>query len=235
MDLGQAWEMPAFQRELFWATVQVPAETKPGEYTGEVTVTGGGKPVARLMLQLEVLPFRLEQPPFALGYNYSSPKDPRALAAHLEDMRAHGLTTVAPLYDFHLPVQDDDTTEFGEFLEAFRRAGFRQPLYFGTSMNLLMSELAGYGPVDSRRFQRKFLQVMRRLHAEAQRHGVPVVFSIADELTNQALPGVRKGELLARLCWEELPEMAVTADMNGWLEVTTMAPPPSASTLHSRL
>jgi hypothetical protein len=159
MDLGQAWDMPAFQRELFWATVHVPAETKPGEYTGEVTVTGGGKPIARLMLQLEVLPFRLEQPPFALGYNYSSPKDPRSLAAHLEDMRAHGLTTVAPLYDFHLPVQDDDTTEFGEFLAAFRRAGVRQPLYFGTSMNLLMSELAGYGPVDSRRFQRKFLQV----------------------------------------------------------------------------
>lgn len=224
MGLGQAWDMPTFQRELFWATVHIPAEARPGEYTGEVTVTGGGKPVARLMLQLEVLPFRLEQPPFALGYNYSSPKDPRALAAHLEDMRAHGLTTVAPLYGFHLPVQDDDTTEFGEFLEAFRRAGFQQPLYFGTSMNLLMSELAGYGPVDSRRFQRKFLQVMRRLHVEAQRHGVPVVFSIADELTNQALPGVRKGELLARLCWEELPEMAVTADMNGWLEVTTMAP-----------
>ncbi len=233
MDLGQAWDMPAFQRELFWATVHVPAEARPGEYTGEVTVTGGGKPIARLMLQLEVLPFRLEQPPFALGYNYSSPKDPRALAAHLEDMRAHGLTTVAPLYDFHLPVHDEDTTEFGEFLEAFRRAGFRQPLYFGASMNLLMSELAGYGPVDSRRFQRKFVQVMRRLHAEAQRHGVPVVFSIADELTNQALPGVRKGELLARLCWEELPEMAVTADMNGWLEVTTMAPFLNAATFNN--
>ena len=53
-------------------------------------------------------------------------------------------------------------------------------------MNLLMSELAGYGPVDSRRFQGKFLQVMRRLHVEAQRHSLPVVFSIADELTNQA-------------------------------------------------
>jgi len=224
MDLGHPWDMPAFQRELFWATVHVRAEAKPGEYKGEVTVTGGGKPVARLGLKLEVLPFQLEEPPFALGYNYSSPKDPRALAAHLQDMRAHGLTTVAPLYDFHLPVHDEDTTEFGEFIEAFRRAGFRQPLYFGTPMNLLMSELAGYGPVDGRRFQRKFLQVMRRLHVEAQRHGVPVVFSIADELTNQAIPGVRKGEILARLCYEELPEMAVTADMNGWLEVTTMAP-----------
>ena len=151
MDLGRPWDMPAFQRELFWATVHVPAEARPGEYTGEVTVTGGGKPVARLGLRLEVLPFRLEEPPFALGYNYSSPRNPRTLAAHLDDMRAHGMTTVAPLYGFHLPVHDEDTTEFGEFIDAFRRAGFRQPMYFGASMNLLMSELAGYGPVDSRR------------------------------------------------------------------------------------
>ena len=95
MELGSPRDMPAFQRELFWVTVHVPAETKPGEYTGELTVTGGGQPVARLGLQLEVLPFRLEEPPFALGYNYSSPKEPRALAAHLQDMRAHGLIAVA--------------------------------------------------------------------------------------------------------------------------------------------
>ena len=149
-------------------------------------------------------------------------------------MRAHGLTTVAPLYNFHLPVQDEDTSEFSEFIEAIRRAGFREPLYFGASMNLLMSESAGYGPVDSRRFQAILLQVMRRLHVEAQRHGVPVVFSIADELTNQAVPGVRKGEILARLCYEELPEMAVTADMNGWLEVTTLAPFLNVATLQRR-
>jgi hypothetical protein len=60
-----------------------------------------------------------------------------------------------------------------------------------------------------------------------------VVFSIADELTNQAVPGVRKGGILARLCQEELPEMAVTADMNGWLEVTTMAPFLNVSTFNN--
>jgi hypothetical protein len=224
MDLGHPWDMPALQRELFWATVKVPPDAKPGLYKGAVTVTGSDQPLAQLALELEVLPFTLDLLPFALGYNYSSPKNPRALAAHLRDMREHGMTTVAPLYNFHLPVQDTDTRELAEFIEAYRLAGFRQPIYFGTSMDLLMSELAGYGPVDSQRFQRKFLQVMRRLHAEAQRHGTPMLFSIADELTNQALPGVRKGEILARLCYEELPEMAVTADMNGWLEVTTMAP-----------
>ncbi len=224
MDLGAPWDMPAFQRELFWATVNVPATAKPGLYQGEVTVTGSGRPLARLALELEVLPFTLEDPPFALGFNYSSPKDPQALAAHLHDMREHGMTTVAPLYNFDLPVHDSSTREMAEFIEAYRRAGFTQTLYYGASMDLMMSALAGYGPVDSRRFQRKFLQAMRLLHAEARRHPVPVVFSIADELTNKARTGIRQGEIIARLCYEELPEMAVTADMNGWLEVMTMAP-----------
>jgi hypothetical protein len=224
MDLGAPWDMPAFQRELFWATVHVPPAAQPGLYRGDVTVTGSGQPLARLALELDVLPFTLDDPPFALGFNYSSPKSPAALAAQLADLRAHGCTTVAPLYNFDLPIHDDSTREFGEFIEAYRRAGFTQPLYFGASMDLMMSALAGYGPVDSRRFQQKFLKAMRLLHAEAQRHNVPVLFSIADELTNKARTGVRQGELLARLCFEELPEMAVTSDMNGWLEVTTMAP-----------
>lgn len=223
MDVEHPWDMPAYQRELFWVTVHVPEAARPGVYRGQIAITGKDQPLDYLTLELEVLPFTLEDPPFALGFNYSSPKDPAALAAHLKDMREHGLTTVAPLYNFHLPIHDEDTSEMGQFIEAYQAAGFRQPLYFGASMSLI-SQLAGYGPVDSQRFQRKFLKVMRLLHAEAQRHDVPVLFSIADELTNQGLPAIQKGELLARLCFEELPEMAVTSDMNGYREVMAMAP-----------
>lgn len=223
MDLGHPWPMPAYRRELFWVTVHVPKEAPPGQYRGVVTVSSQGQPVGELRLELEVLPFTLEDPPYALGYNYSSPKDPEALAAHLRDMRAHGMTTVAPLYNFHLPIHDDDTSELGAFLEAYREAGFPAPLYFATPMSLFTG-LAGYGPVDSRRFQQKYLKVMRKLWAETQRHDVPVLFSLADELTNQARPGIQKGEILARLCFEELPEICTTSDMNGYLEVMTMAP-----------
>ena len=232
MDLGGPWDMPAFQRELFWVTVHVPPTAKPGRYRGQVAVTGRGETLTNLDLEVEVLPFVLPEAPWALGWNYSSPKDPQRLAAHLADMRAHGMTTVAPLYNFHLPIHDDDTSEIGAFIEAYRRAGFTQPLYFGTPMELI-SSLSGYGPVDSRRFQQKFLKVMRLLHEEVKKHGVPVLFSIADELTDQARPGIRKGELLARLCFEELPEIAVTSDMNGWLEVTSMAPWLNAATFNN--
>jgi len=139
-------------------------------------------------------------------------------------MREHGMTSVGPLYDFHLPVYDDDTSELGGFLDACKAAGFTKPVYFATPMNLSNRDLIGYGSVDSKPFQQKYLQVMRRLWNEVRKHDMPVVFSIADELTNKGLPGVRYGEQLARLCFEELPEICVSSDMNGYREVLAMAP-----------
>ena len=221
--VGNPWDMPAWSRELFWVTVHVPDDAASGLYRGEIVVTSQDKRVGAIALNLEVLPFRLEEPPYALGFNYSSPKDAKKLAVHLRDMREHGMTTVAPLYNFHLPVNDKDTSEIGQFIEAFKQAGFTKTLYFASPMDLMFS-LAGYGPVDSQRFQRKYLNTMRLIFAETQKHDAPIIFSIADELTNRALPGIKFGEQLARLCFEELPEMPITSDMNGYLEVVTMAP-----------
>ncbi|MFP4055450.1 MAG: glycoside hydrolase domain-containing protein [Candidatus Brocadiia bacterium] len=224
LPLGRTWHMPAHSTEFFWVTVHVPEDAKPGLYRGKVTVTAEKKPVGSIAVVLEVLPIRLEDPPYALGFNYSSPKDPEALAAHLADMREHGMTTVAPLYNFHLPIHDDDTSELGKFIEAYRKAGFPAPLYFATPMNLQVSALAGYGSVDSRRWQQKYIQVMRRLHAETRKHPVPVLMSIGDELTNKGIEGVKIAGKLARFVWEELPEIATTSDMNGYMEVRAMAP-----------
>ena len=224
MGLGHAWDMPAYSRELFWVTVHVPDDATAGTYRGAVNITSKGQRIGQLDVELEVLPITLVESPYALGYNYSSPKDPEVLAAHLRDMWEHGMRTVGPLYNFHLPINDDDTSELGQFLEAYKAAGYTQPVYFAAPMSLTVSDLLGYGPIGSRRFQRKFLSVMRKLHAEVERHDVPVIFSVGDEFTNKGLPGVEYGETLARLCYEELPEIVTTSDMNGYLEVTKMAP-----------
>jgi len=224
MRLGRKWNMAAHSTEFFWVTVKVPDGAKPGFYKGAVTVTAQGKPVGAIAIVLDVLPIRLEEPPYALGFNYSSPKDAKALDAHLRDMREHGMTCVAPLYNFHLPIHDDDTSELGAFIEAYKKAGFRTPLFFATPMNLTVGALAGYGSLDSKRWQQKYLQVMRRLHAETLRHDVPVLMSIGDEFTNKGLEGVKYAGQLARFTWEELPEIATTSDMNGYREVMAMAP-----------
>jgi hypothetical protein len=60
--------------------------------------------------------------------------------------------------------------------------------------------------------------------AETQKHKCPVFFSIGDEFTNKGVKGVEFAGKLARLAYEELPEIAVTSDMNGYKEVLAMAP-----------
>jgi hypothetical protein len=224
VPLGKPWNMSAYAAEYFWCTVKVPADARPGVFKGEVAIASKGQKLGAISVVLEVLPIKLEDPSFALGYNYSSPKDNKVLQAHLTDMRAHGMTTVAALYDFHLPVYDSDTSELSEFLEAYKHAGYPAVFYFAAPMDLELSSLAGYGSVDNRRFQQKYIKVMRTLNEEVKRHDVPTVMSIGDEMTNRGIEGVKIAGKLARLTWEELPEIATTSDMNGYQEVMAMAP-----------
>ena len=121
-------------------------------------------------------------------------------------------------------MQDNDTSELGNFIEAYKKAGFPGIFYFAAPMDLELKDLAGYGNPWSKRWQQKYIKVMRTLHAEAVKHGVPVLMSIGDELTNRGLEGIKIAGQLARLTAEELPEIAVTSDMNGYMEVMTMAP-----------
>jgi hypothetical protein len=224
MPLGKAWNMGGHGAEFFWCTVKVPDDARAGTYDGEVAVTSKGQKIGAITIVLEVLPIKLEDPPFGLGYNYSSPKDAKALGLQLADMRAHGMTTVGALYNFHLPVYDNDTSELAEFIQAYKKAGYPGVFYFATPMELELSTLAGFGTVDSRRFQQKYIRVMRTLHEEVRKHRVPTIMSIGDEFTNRGLEGTRIAGKLAQLTWEELPEIATTSDMNGYLEVMAMAP-----------
>jgi hypothetical protein len=233
--LGNKWDMAGWSREEFWVTVRVPDDAKPGVYKGQVTVVSEDKPVAAVDVTLEVLPFALEEPPFMIGWHYAWPKgDGRTpdmadanlelLRVTLKDMREHGCTNVGPLYGFHLPVTDDDTGQINRFITEYLKAGYTKPLMFAAAMNLSVSELTGYGPVDSKRFQQKYIEVMRKLHAEMKKHPIPVIFSIGDEFTNKGLRGVEYAGKLAKLTYEELPEIVTTSDMNGYMEVMAMAP-----------
>ena len=134
------------------------------------------------------------------------------------------MTCVAPLYNWHQPVHDNDTSELGVLLEAYKKAGFPGTFYWAPPMDLQLTDLAGYGDETSRRWQQKYIQVMRLMHEEVRKHGVPTLFSIGDELTNKGLEGVGIAGRLAKFVWEELPEIATTSDMNGYLEVMAMAP-----------
>jgi hypothetical protein len=224
VKLGKKWDMPAYSTEHFWCTVKVPNDARPGTYKGNLVVTADEQQVGSISVVLEVLDIKLDEPPFALGLNYSNPHNHAALEEHLADMHRHGMTCVAPLYNFHLPVHDSNTAELGNFIESYKKAGFTKTLYFATPMNLQLSSLAGYGDETSKRWQQKYIQVMMLLHDEALRYNIPILMSIGDELTNKGIEGVQIAGRLARFVWEELPEIATTSDMNGYMEVMAMAP-----------
>ena len=222
--LGRVWNMPAWSKELFWVTVHVPQDTRPGVYRGEVTIASADDPIAEVNVKLEVLPIKLEEPPFCIGWHYAWPGSVDSLRANLRDMREHGMTNVGPLYGFHMPINDDDTSQLGAFIDEYLKAGYTKPIMFAAPMGLSLSGLTGYGPVDSKRFQQKYIEVMRKLHAETRKHDIGVIFSIGDEFTNKGIKGVEYAGKLARLVYEELPEICVTSDMNGHMEVMAMAP-----------
>ncbi len=227
VPLGTPWNMPANSTEFFWCTIHVPRTAKPGTYRGDLEVNASGNRVGAIQIVIDVLPVTLSDPPFSLGLNYSKRDDDpggRILAAQLRDMREHGMTCVAPLYNWHQPVHDQDTSELGALLEAYKAAGFPGVFYWAAPMDLQLTELAGYGDETSRRWQQKYIKVMRLMHTETRKHGVPTLFSIGDELTNKGMEGVRIAGRLARFVWEELPEIATTSDMNGYREVMAMSP-----------
>ncbi len=233
--LGNKWDMAGYAREDFWVTIKVPDDAKPGVYKGQVTVTSEDKPVATADVTLEVLPFALDEAPYMIGWHYAWPKSDNKtpdmadanvelLRTTLKDMREHGCTNVGPLYGFHMPITDDDIAQLDRFMTEYVKAGYTKPLMFAAPMNLSLSGLTGYGPVDSKRFQQKYIEVMRKLHNEMKKFPVPVIFSIGDEFTNKGLYGVEFGRKLAKLTYEELPEIVITSDMNGYMEVMGMAP-----------
>jgi len=154
---------------------------------------------------------------------WSSPSTPKAIVPQSQ-LYPVPRTDVGPLYGFHMPTGDEDTSQIGTFIEEYVGAGYTKPIMFGAPMGLALSGLTGYGPIDSKRFQQKYIEVMRKLHAETQKHDIPVIFSIGDEFTNKGMNGVQYAGKLARFVYEELPEICVTSDMNGYMEVMAMAP-----------
>ena len=94
-------DVPARETQLFWATVQAPADARPGAYTGELRVAAEGAPEEILSLRVEVLPIRLAEPDITYGMYYRHShqvpelKTEEHLKRALRDMRAHGMNSMS--------------------------------------------------------------------------------------------------------------------------------------------
>ena len=149
--------VPAGVTRSFWFVVHVPADAKPGTYTGQVTLVsdkGGRDPLA---LSLTVWPVKLVEPDFPMGMFMMGPTVSYFRVANdtdaywrewrdiLADAREHGITSVDPLVDLPLTgaaagKAQVDFARMDRFMELAKAAGFHL-------------ELNGYGVGTGFRFR----------------------------------------------------------------------------------
>ena len=118
LEKQTALDIPRHTTRRFWLTVHVPEQAGEGTYRSHIRITTGGSKIEQLDLQVQVLPFRLQQAA-GMGYfmylpTWGIPPKLRT-AAYLKrifvDMRRHGMTT-ATLYPYGLP--------FGSVMDVLR-------------------------------------------------------------------------------------------------------------------
>lgn len=136
-EVFQPVDIPANTNKQFWLTIKIPDDQVKGNYTGTVQLVAGGNTLSTLQVQLEILPFTLDQPYYLPSLFYmgrldsyagisSYPKTQTQLDAEMSDMYSHGITL--PYISFR-----DGDTSFREMLTLRQQLGIvNQPLFTST-------------------------------------------------------------------------------------------------------
>ncbi|HJN16841.1 MAG TPA: hypothetical protein QGH10_15155 [Armatimonadota bacterium] len=217
--------LPAEPRDLttgitrqYWITLDISEDLAPGKYRGMLTVDVENRKPTQLPVRLNVLPVELSPPPMLAGMYYYMPDavDYRAfrgdtlapavlgqIRAQLADMRAHGMTTVAvsppPLIDRDesgaLSYDEPAWRRFGEFIAAYREAGFTEPIPAYQLAHQLMAQLPGKPAIrgeDAWRpgeefdpgFRAEYEQAVRMFYERARSLDWPeIILYASDELS----------------------------------------------------
>ncbi len=204
----QQIDLHATQSAWFWITVQVPADAEPGTYTGNVTVSVGGRDQASLPLEVEVLPIRLaELRGYNIGYYVRTKAErptstqakfpPWPLEDRFAELKAYGSTTVNIVVHI-LPEARLDAqgklqveiigSEFEHAMEAYTNTGFAAPP--GLSLGgRIMNQLSRLADRRSIAYSEYYLSYMQQLKAECDRRGwQPPIINPMDEVTSHNWP-----------------------------------------------
>jgi hypothetical protein len=149
----QPTDLPAGENKQVWITVKVPADAKPGRYTGEIKLAAGGKALGAIGLAVQVLPFDLVPQKTHydpnLDFTYSlyywgemdatgegtislRKKNEQQFRGELQAMWDHGI--VAPCMILGPEIIYDNEPLFRRHLQAMKDIGMSgRPLYLGDS------------------------------------------------------------------------------------------------------
>ncbi|MFB3894013.1 MAG: hypothetical protein ACE15C_18550 [Phycisphaerae bacterium] len=209
----------------WWLTLHVPDKAAGGAYKGTVTVTAEGGTI-KVPLTLDVVPVKLDGPGGVMLLNYSSPweaiyyGDEAARWADIEKelvfQRDHGMNSVA--WGARLPIKDDDVSNWEKTLDLYKKVGFDQPFYFASTMNMYGQFRNLLDPAQ----QDEYCNVLKKLDAVAKKKGVPVIYSLCDETTNDGREALAM--LVAKFTREKIPDIKTIGDINGYRELMGSAP-----------
>lgn len=213
--------LPADMTAQYWLTIRVPDDQAPGLYEGRVTIGAANAPAAHLDLRLEVLPFRLQDPPtlFAMFHPSSSQWEhsyhhlPGAIDLHAVDMAEHGMNSVvtygAPFLERTAEGYDVDferltplwptPVSFADQVRAYVRAGLdRQIVWYTGDFNLTNPPFR-YA-TDSAEFKAAYSAIVRAWEARRVREGwPPFAYQPHDEIDASA-ERTRQGLMFLQTC-----------------------------------
>lgn len=119
-DLGPA------QTQGFWITLSAPADAKPGRFAATVSLQAAGRPALALPLEIELLPFALQQPNerswllYCDAARWRTMSDAQVLA-ELRDFARHGMNGL-----IEMPFGKPDLSQLKEGKVSFDAAPYRR-------------------------------------------------------------------------------------------------------------
>ncbi|MEN8205412.1 MAG: hypothetical protein ABFS24_05300 [Pseudomonadota bacterium] len=221
------WNIRKGVSKQFWLTWQVPDDMPAGEYTGTIGIKPAHAASSNIAVEIQVLPFSLQRPTqLAIGMTYFSPVQYavngeeafwQRMQAEFADMRAHNMTTIQ-----YTGIRMDDYDRIDRAFTLYREAGFEQPVNLLESHGAMERWRRNGIPRSSAEFQTEYVQLVREFLQQTEQYPWPrVIIGFGDEFTNRAQEEVG-AEIARRL--KEIPGIVTAADVNGYKEMTLLAP-----------
>lgn len=191
LEKRESLTVAASRNQPFWLTIHVPADARPGAYSGSVTVQAAGGPGARLPVTVEVYPFTPDQPTGVTFAMYTRMRSDRAwIAEAFADLRAHGMTGVAlcgnsglalSLRDGQVMVDWTGDSPLERNMDEYTRAGFPEPMVW-----LMGGDIPrfceGLAPRAGEDFARAYRQIITAIVEHGKHAGWPeIIFQPVDE------------------------------------------------------
>ncbi|OHB45952.1 MAG: hypothetical protein A2Y13_05365 [Planctomycetes bacterium GWC2_45_44] len=226
-----------FQSRQFWLTAYIPKEQKPGLYRGYAEAMSGDVALARIPVEIKVLPLSIEPSKFTstmyyLG-RYSNGKDPNNDACYQEDLRVaadHGFTSMPILEGADARMKDGfvisyDFTVIRKALELRKKYGLTgKTVYWGNNWYTqpldLLCRISEEQLVSESQHKANLIKFCKELSKIAAETGIDFYFYTWDE------PGYDSTGKAMRMCrimnqWTHEGNMktAVAIDLQGAKEL----------------